>query len=137
MGEAGRSVWAALHLLDRQIIDRDGVQVAKVDDLQFGEPAQPGDLPVLTDILCGQAALARRFNRRLGRGVELLRRVLDPSEEPGPARISFGIVTDTSPHITIALGRDDVAVTRVDRWLAREILDHIPGSGATRSDRES
>jgi hypothetical protein len=134
MTEPGRSLWAVLHLLDRQIVDRDGVPVAKVDDLEFAEPAEAGDLPILTDILCGQAALARRFNRRLGRGVELLRRVLDPTDEPGPARISFGVVIDIGPQLTIALERDQVAVTTVDRWLAREIVARIPGSGADRNE---
>jgi hypothetical protein len=137
VAESGRSLWAALHLLDRQIVDRDGIQVAKVDDLDFVPPSEPGGFPVLTDILCGQAALARRFSRRLGRGVEHLRRVIDPTVEPGPAHISFGVVTDVGPQVTIALRRDEVAVTGVDRWLAVEVLSHIPGSGIKRRSRPS
>src|SRR5207248_1933534 len=82
-----RSLWAALQLLDRQITDADGMATAKVDDLEFTDPAD-GDLPVLTDLLCGAAALGRRFNRRLGAELERLRRVIVPVEDPGPARIS-------------------------------------------------
>ena len=130
MTEPGRSLWAALHLLDRQILDRNGVSLAKVDDLDFAEPTESGDLPILTDILCGQAALAGRFSRRLGRGLEYLRRVIDPRPEPGPARVSFGVVTEIGPHITVALDRSDVAVTTFDRWLGREVLARIPGSGS-------
>src|SRR5437763_1146156 len=129
---AGRSLWAALHLLDRQILDRDGVSMAKVDDLEVSESSDDVDLPVLTDILCGQAALARRFNRRLGHGVEMLRRVLRPTAEPGPARISFGSVTNIGADIRVSLGRDDADVTLVQRWLERKVVSHLPGSGAKR-----
>jgi hypothetical protein len=134
MTTAGRSLWAALHLLDRQILDRDGTPLAKVDDLEFSEPESNGDLPVLTDILCGQAALARRFNRRLGRGVELLRRVMQPTAEPGPGRISSGAVTDVGVDVRVALGRNDADVTVMERWLQREVLTHIPGSGIKKRD---
>jgi hypothetical protein len=133
---AGRSLWAALHLLDRQILDRDGISLAKVDDLEFSEPSADGDLPVLTDILCGQAALARRFGRRLGRGVEMLRRVIQPTAEPGPARISFGSVTNVGVDIRVSLDRDSADVTVVERWLEREVLSHLPGSGTKRQRDE-
>src|SRR2546423_2173602 len=123
---AGRSLWAALHLLDRQILDRDGISLAKVDDLEFSEPSDDVDLPVLTDILCGQAALARRFNRRLARGLELLRRVVDPVPEPGPGRISWGRVTDVGTGVTLSARRNELTVTAVDRWLAGEVLSRIP-----------
>ena len=129
MEDRGRSLWAALELLDRQLLDCDGTPVAKVDDLEF-EEAEAGELPVLTNILFGQAALGRRFNRRLGRGVEMLRRVMVPVAEPGPARIPWGAVKAIGPHLTLSLARSDISdATRVDDWLTRHVLSHIPGSG--------
>jgi hypothetical protein len=135
MADAGRVLWAALHLADRQVVDCDDVPTAKVDDLEFDLSEEGDGLPVLSAILCGQAALARRFNRSLGRGVELLRRVIRPEAEPGPARIGWGAVKDIGTDITLSISRDDVDVTLVDRWLSREILDHIPGSGNEEGDR--
>jgi sporulation protein YlmC with PRC-barrel domain len=55
---------AALHLLDRQVVDVDGRMVCNVDDLELTETAG-GDLAV-TGLLVGPAALVPRFSGRLG-----------------------------------------------------------------------
>jgi hypothetical protein len=128
----GRSLWAALHLLDRQVVDRDALPVAKVDDLGFEPSAEPGGLPILTDILCGQAAHAQRFNRRMARGLELLRRVIEPAPEPGPARISWVHVQDVGTAVHLTADRHEFAVTVFDTWLATEVLSRVPGSGITK-----
>jgi hypothetical protein len=130
----GRSLWAALHLLDRQVLDRDGLPTAKVDDLELTLPDDPEGVPVLTAILCGQAALARRFDRRLGAALERLRRVVDPRPDPGPARIDWTHVREVRTHVTVSVSRDDLDVTVVDRWLAAAVLSHVPGSGIERGD---
>ena len=43
---AGRVLEAGLHLLDRQLVDRDGRLAGKVDDLEFELPE--GGPPVVT-----------------------------------------------------------------------------------------
>ena len=141
MPTPGRSVWAALQLLDRQIVDRNDMPAAKVDDLEFALPddseseseseSDAGDLPVLTDILCGPAALAGRFNRRLGHAIELLRRVIQPTAEPGPARVAWSLVREFDTKVTLNVTADEAGLTHVDRWLTREVLAHSPGSGIT------
>jgi len=55
---------AALHLLDRQVVDADGQMVCNVDDLEVTEGPR-GDLTV-TGLLVGPAALVPRFSGRLG-----------------------------------------------------------------------
>lgn len=55
---------AALHLLDRQVVDSDARMVCNVDDLELTETAG-GELAV-TGILVGPAALVPRFSGRLG-----------------------------------------------------------------------
>jgi hypothetical protein len=132
MAEAGRSLWAALNLLDRQVIDRDGLFSGKVDDLEITESADPDGLPVVTAILTGQAALAARFGPRLGRAVELLRRVIRPEPEPGPGRISFGLVREVGTAIEITVPRNDLETSAVESWLAAHVLSHVPGSGIRR-----
>jgi hypothetical protein len=136
VADPGRSLWAACHLLDRQVVDRHGVPVAKVDDLELTPSDDADGLPILTDILCGQAALAGRFDRRLGRALEGLRRVIDPTDEPGPARIGFGVVTTIGPEIGLSVDGEELAVTVVDRWLAEHVLSHLPGSGAGRRSKD-
>jgi hypothetical protein len=127
MTNPGRSLWAAFHLLDRQILDRHGVSIGRIDDLELTPSDEPDGLPVLSAILCGQAALARRFDRRLGRSVEHLRRVVDPMEDPGPGRISFGVVTRITPQVTVDIDRGDTPTAAVERWLSREVIARIPG----------
>ena len=123
--EGGRSRWAGLHLLDRQVIDADNVATTKVDDLDFDTS---GDLPVLTHILCGQAALARRFSPRLARLLELLRRVIDVVEEPGPSRIPWSVVKEVDSDVRLSVSRHDLAVTAAEEWLSEHAIGRIPGS---------
>jgi hypothetical protein len=127
---AGRSIWAALEFLDRQIIDVDDVPTAKVDDLEFTFSPEPGSLPILTGILCGPAALARRFGGRLGRTVETLHRLLAVDDAAQPASISMGVVSriDRTVHLTVS--RSDVPVNDVEAWLGEHLIGHIPGSEA-------
>jgi hypothetical protein len=51
-------------LLDRQIVDRDGVPVGKVDDVEFSDDGRS-----VTALLTGQRALGARFGGRLGRWI--------------------------------------------------------------------
>jgi hypothetical protein len=129
MMAAGRELWAALHLLDRQIVDAEGISTAKVDDLEFSTSDDPGGLPVLSGLLCGAAALAGRFSPSLAREVERLRRVFVPVDAPGPARIDMTLVKRIGSDIELTARRQDLEVTRLDRWLARNVLSHLPGSG--------
>jgi hypothetical protein len=131
---AGRALWAGLHLLDRQVVDRDEVPSAKVDDLDFALADEPGGLPVLTDILCGQAALAGRVWPRLARGLELLRRTVDPVAEPGPARVPWSAVASVATHLTLHVRRQDLPVSVAERWLAREVVGRIPGAAGEEGD---
>lgn len=53
---AGRRVWAVLELLDRQLVDRDGRLVGKVDDVEFELPDDPDGLPCwVSALLVGSA----------------------------------------------------------------------------------
>ncbi len=55
---------AALHLLDRQVTDVEGLHVCKVDDLEL--TFRPGAAPAITRILTGPAALVPRLSSRSG-----------------------------------------------------------------------
>jgi hypothetical protein len=124
--DGGRELWAALHLLDRQVVDRHQVPTAKVDDLDFDTEAGP--LPVLTDILCGQAALARRFSPRAARVFEVLRRVIEAVEEPGPSRISWANVKDVGSCVALSVDRHELAITAGEEWFADHAINRLPGA---------
>ncbi|MFP5310977.1 MAG: hypothetical protein ACLGH7_00960, partial [Actinomycetes bacterium] len=66
----GRILDAQLHLMDRQVLDHDGVPVTTVDDLEVSGPAldveiEPGTpAPVVTDLLTGSILGTRIFGGR-------------------------------------------------------------------------
>lgn len=128
MTTPGRSLWAALNLLDRQVQDTNGVSCAKVDDLEFTASQEPDGLPILTSIICGQAGLAYRFSHRISRHLEHARRVMDPRVDPGPARISMGVVKRVATDIELTIDRRELPVSTWERWLSNHIVAHIPGS---------
>ena len=66
---AGRVLEAGLHLLDRQLVDKDGRLAGKVDDLELELP-EGGGPPVVTAILAGPGALSRRLGGRFGAWLE-------------------------------------------------------------------
>ena len=82
--DAGRQVWAALELLDRQLVDRAGLLAGKVDDLEFAEPRGGDELPTVTAILSGLGALASHIGGRTGRWLASVERRLasEPTSTP-------------------------------------------------------
>jgi hypothetical protein len=124
---AGKGYDAALSLLDRQILDKDGFAAGKVDDLEF--EWVPGSPPYVTAILSGPGALAARLGGRLGRWMAALHARLQDRDVSGPARISFGVVTSIDNAVHVNVSREDLPVMRFADWLRRHVIDRIPGAG--------
>jgi sporulation protein YlmC with PRC-barrel domain len=123
----GRVVLAGLDLLDRQIVDRDGMLAGKVDDLELSFPEDAG-APYVTAILSGPGALARRLGGRLGRWIGSVHARLHPHAEPTPARISFGVVKRIEDHIELTIGRDGLESMHLEDWVSDHIIGKIPGA---------
>jgi sporulation protein YlmC with PRC-barrel domain len=124
---AGRVLDAGLELLDRQMIDPDGRMAGNVDDLEltFGE----GDgAPVVTAILAGPGALARRIGGRLGDGIASIHERLQECDIEGPARISFGAVAAIGSDVRLSVSRRDLEIYRFERWARDGIISKIPGA---------
>ena len=136
MSVSGRSLWADLHLLDRQLVDRDGRPVAKVDDLEISEPDVRGDLPVVTAMLCGPSALGRRFGPRLGAMLQALRGVTCEEPPPTPPSIPTDLIVDIGPALKLRVTRDTLPTTAVEEFLGEHIIGHIPGSGVPGGSEE-
>jgi len=124
----GRVIDAGLQLLDRQIIDRDGEMAGNVDDLELTFPGDGNGPPIVTAILAGPGALARRVGGRLGDWIESVHARLHPHPDPGPARIPFGVVNHIDAAIELTLPRHDLEVDRIEKWLRDKTISKVPGA---------
>jgi sporulation protein YlmC with PRC-barrel domain len=122
----GRTLDLNLHLLDRQVIDRDRRLVCKIDDLEL-EIDEIGR-PYVTAILVGPRALGPRLGGRLGRWMTTIGRRLSEGQHLQPPRIDFAQVTDIGSAITLARRRDELDVTSLENWVDSHVISRIPGS---------
>jgi hypothetical protein len=123
---ADRRLYLGLHLLDRQLVDREGRLAGKVDDLEL-EQRDDGRLCV-TAILAGPGVLAQRMGRRrfgpwLQQAVARL-----VAGHPAIQRIPLARVTNIGNHIDLDLDRHELATFAAERWVQDHIVGHIPGS---------
>lgn len=122
---AGRRISAGLTLLDRQIVDPDGRMAGKVDDLRL-EFRDSGP-PVVTDILAGPGALARRIGGKTGEWIASVHARLQGGSRD-PAAISFGAVGEINDHVTVIVSREELGTYEFEAWVAERVIRKIPGS---------
>ncbi|HEY8217984.1 MAG TPA: hypothetical protein VIH82_12680 [Acidimicrobiia bacterium] len=127
--DVGRTVWAGLHLMDRQIVDCDGFLAGKVDDLELEVPDGHDALPVVVAILSGPGALAGQIGGRLGRFIASVQQRLHPESDPGPATIPFGVVKRVEEHVEVSVPRHALQSNRAEEWARDVVIDKIPGAG--------
>jgi hypothetical protein len=122
-----RRLLAGLHLLDRQLVDRDGRLAGKVDDVELSDPDDEAP-PHVVAILSGPGTLGRRLGGRLGRLAEKvsLRLTGDP---PGTGRIAIESVADFGSHITLSRAHDELDNAQVEEWVAKTVIAKLPGGG--------
>ena len=138
MAEYGaRIIDAGLQLLDRQIIDVNGEMAGNVDDLELTFPDEGTGPPIVTAILAGPGALARRIGGRLGSWIESVHARLHPHPNPGPARIPFGVVKGFNSAVDLTLPRRDLEVDRFEKWVRDTIIEKIPGADHLPPEEES
>lgn len=118
---------AALHLLDRQVLDRDGEPVAKVDDIEL--IARDDGRLVVAALLTGPGALGPRLGGRLGHWTVAVWRRLRPEEEPQPGRLDAALVTGTDSAVHLAVPAAELPPNGLESWVRRYVVDRIPGAG--------
>lgn len=123
---AARALSAGLELLDRQLVDPDGGLAGKVDDLEL--LMRDGGPPIVTAILAGPGALARRIGGRPGAWLASVQVRLRPEDRDGPARISFGVVAAIGDHVDVTVGREDLDTYAFEGWVRDRIVSKLPGS---------
>jgi hypothetical protein len=129
-GDRGRVLYAALHLLDHQLLDRTEYRCGKVDDLELAEQ-EDGSL-VVTHVLAGPGVLAERLDHhRFG---PWWRRATHAEEA---VRIPMRTVQEIGADVLLGVDAHDLATSHTERWARERIVDHLPGSDtAARSDED-
>jgi len=110
---------ARLHLLDRQVLDRDGVPVTTVDDLELETVVVGEDLPEhgrpprLTALLDGNVLLTRILGGR------------PPSSRL--QRIGLDRVAEIGVVVRLTTRAEEEPTGWPERWLRDRLIRHIPG----------
>ncbi|MEU1756598.1 hypothetical protein ABZ436_28635 [Micromonospora matsumotoense] len=118
-------VQLARQLLDRQIVDADGLLLGKVDDVGFAFDAQ--GVPYVAYLLTGQGALGRRIGGRVGRVlVALADRFTEGASTP--LRIPFDQVARIDSAVRLRARADELPRPPAETWLRRHLIDRIPGA---------
>lgn len=114
---------AGLDLLDRQLLDRDGRPVGKVDDLELGMHDQG---LVLEALLVGPQALGARIGGRFGRAMAAIAARLSGSEHP--VTVPIEQVEDIGVVVRLGPSADEIArAGRLEHWLRDQVVVRIPG----------
>jgi sporulation protein YlmC with PRC-barrel domain len=107
--QPGRVVDARLHLLDRQVLDVEGVPVTVVDDLELDDASTP----VVTALLSGPVLGARIFGGR------------PPSSRWH--RLPWRLVTDVGAVVRLGARAESLDIAWLERWVRDEVVGRIPG----------
>ncbi|MEU5943666.1 hypothetical protein ABZ807_31955 [Micromonospora sp. NPDC047548] len=113
-------------LLDRQIVDSDGLLVGKVDDVEFGVDAD--GIPYVAFLLTGQVALAQRIGGWIGRLMVAVADRLTDDPPMRPHRIPFTQVARIDSAVRLRTRADELPWPPAEAWLRRHLIDRIPGA---------
>jgi sporulation protein YlmC with PRC-barrel domain len=117
---------AHLHLLDRQVVDRDGRNAGKVDDLELTE--QEDGPPYVSAILSGPGALGGRIGGRWGEWMGVLHRRLAAKPDGAPARVDFAVVRDIGSDVEVSTEAEALETNAGERWARDHVIGHLPGA---------
>jgi hypothetical protein len=118
---AGQVLDAQLHLLDRQILDRDDVPVTTVDDIEISDieldaPIDPNaPAPVITGFLTGPVLGTRIFGGR-------------PPQSRWES-VPWSCVARVGTVISLGVPGGSLSATWTERWVRDHIIRRIPGAG--------
>jgi hypothetical protein len=112
-------------LLDRELVDRNGRAIGRVDgivvELRADRP------PRLVAVEAGVVSVARRISPRLARWVR--RAAIDWSPVPlTSVRFSPDLFRDLGVDIQLDVAADeDRRLLRLEKWLSRHVVARLPG----------
>jgi sporulation protein YlmC with PRC-barrel domain len=111
-------------LLDQQVVDRNGVELGRVDSIIF--EMRDGGAPIVAAIEIGFVTLARRLHPFLGRCASALEMIAGVGADR-PVRVPFSKIIDLEPDVRLDLTSSELATLAFDQK-ARRIVAAIPGA---------
>ncbi|WBB81050.1 hypothetical protein O7606_06615 [Micromonospora sp. WMMD882] len=120
-----REVLLAANLLDRQILDRAGIPLGKVDDVEL---RRTRDGVRVSALLTGQRALGERFGGLVGRWITA---VAERWDDDGDhlRRIPYELVGRVDAAVRLTVARDRLPEPALEAWLDTHLIGRIPGAG--------
>ncbi|MEU2613222.1 hypothetical protein ABZ570_16810 [Micromonospora sp. NPDC007271] len=116
----------AKQLLDRQIVDRDGRLVGRVDDIAFALDAE--GFPYVDSLLTGPAALGERIGGRVGRILIAAAKLVRDEPRVPPLHIPLAQVARVDSAVRLRCSAPDLPPSPGEAWLRRHLIDRIPGA---------
>ncbi len=121
------TIHASLDLLDRQILDRDGQPVGKVDDVELSDPREGP--PRVVAFLLGPQAYGERLGGRIGAWIAAVGSRLAGTDRP--IRIPVALVDEMGVSIKLRVPVEEIErVERFEDWLREHVVGRIPGAGS-------
>jgi sporulation protein YlmC with PRC-barrel domain len=118
-------------VLDKEILDCDGLRIGRVDDLclEIGESGSDGSmpLPVVSSIVSGPMALAPIISSPTRWLARHLYRLLGLND-PRPVEIPWTAVTSIGVVIHVDRRRDGSGVSALAEAVERRFIRRLPGS---------
>jgi hypothetical protein len=112
-------------LLDKQMLDRNGCEMGRVDGLVFELPEN--GQPRLVRIEAGGTVLAARVGKWLVRPLRKLEHVWGPHRII-PVKISWKRVEKLGRDVHLGLDAEETTALAWEKWLDKMLIDRLPGA---------
>jgi sporulation protein YlmC with PRC-barrel domain len=113
------------HVLDQQVIDRNGELMGKVDgitlELRAGQP------PRVSHVVIGGGTAARRVSQRFARWLLDWRRRFGPPNDQ-PLSVPWSKVLKIGVDVKLDLEAEGTSALAWEHWVQRRIIGRIPGA---------
>lgn len=113
-------------VLDKQLVDRHGAKMGRVDGIVA--ELRPGLPPEVIAIETGSVAMARRIGERAGSWVTRLAVTIGGQQYARPYRIPWLRIRSIEVDIEVDVDAGDTPLAHWQRWLRDHIVGRIPGA---------
>ncbi|MFL4969527.1 MAG: hypothetical protein ACJ8FU_21155 [Xanthobacteraceae bacterium] len=113
-------------VLDKQILDRHGRKLGRVDGLVI--EIDDGGPPRILGLETGAVALACRLGPRIGGWVARVAERLGGRRHAAAFRIPWAAVTDVGRDVEVSVDITETPMWDWQNWLNRKIIGRIPGA---------
>ncbi|GAA3065410.1 hypothetical protein GCM10010520_11500 [Rhizobium viscosum] len=113
-------------VLDKQLLDRNGVKMGKVDGI--AAELRPDAPPRVVAIEVGAIVMARRLGRRPQHWITWLASRLGGDRHARPHRVAWSAVRNIGVDVELDVAVSDTAIFDWQDWLRDSVVSKIPGA---------